>query len=67
MHNISIDVDECVEDTDGCDQICTDIDGSYTCSCEVGYDLAEDQHGCDGKELLNRMNNWGFIELPIRQ
>ena len=45
-----VDIDECAEDTDGCAQICTDTDGSYFCSCEIGYDLAEDQHGCIGKE-----------------
>ena len=45
-----IDVDECAEDTDGCAQICMDTDGSYFCSCEIGYNLAEDQHDCDGKK-----------------
>lgn len=43
------DVDECAEDTDGCAQLCTDTDGSYFCSCEAGFDLTEDQHGCTGK------------------
>lgn len=54
MHNyyLPADVDECVEDTHGCAQICTDTDGSYTCSCEVGYNLSEDQHGCDGKQSI---------------
>ena len=43
-----LDIDECTEDIDGCIQTCTDTDGSYTCSCDVGYDLAKDGHGCDG-------------------
>ena len=43
------DIDECTEDADGCAQICTDTDGSYNCSCGPGYELANDQRGCDGK------------------
>ena len=42
------DIDECAEDTHDCAQMCTDTDGSYMCSCDVGYDLAFDSHGCDG-------------------
>ena len=50
------DVDECAEDTDECAQLCTDTEGSYFCSCEVGYDLAEDQHGCVGKIIKCTMS-----------
>ena len=46
---IYIDINECAEDTDGCAQTCTDTDGSYTCFCDVGYQLANDGHGCDGE------------------
>ena len=46
------DIDECAEDMDGCAQICTDTDGSYTCSCDSGYNLANDSHGCDGKQSV---------------
>ena len=44
-----IDIDECAESRDNCAQICTDTDGSYTCSCEAGYDLASDGRGCNGE------------------
>ena len=44
-----IDINECAEDTDDCAQTCTDTDGSYTCLCDVGYELANDEHGCDGE------------------
>ena len=43
-----IDINECIEDANSCAQICADTDGSYTCSCEVGYNLAYDGSGCDG-------------------
>ena len=49
-NNIPVDIDECAEDRDGCAQICTDTDSSYFCSCEVGYDLARDRHGCNGEK-----------------
>ncbi|XP_066299158.1 uncharacterized protein [Branchiostoma lanceolatum] len=31
------DINECSLGTDGCDQICENVPGSFTCSCWVGY------------------------------
>ena len=45
------DIDECTERIDGCAQICTDTDGSYTCSCNSGYQLGNNNHDCDGKTM----------------
>ena len=42
------DINECAEDTDSCAQTCTDTDGSYVCSCDTGFWLANDSLGCDG-------------------
>ena len=47
-HILYVDVNECIEDVDGCAQICTDTLGSYTCSCRSGYQLASDDHQCNG-------------------
>lgn len=55
MNTVS-DVNECVEDTDDCAQVCIDIDLGYTCSCQSGYRLASDGRGCDGK-ARNLMHN----------
>ena len=44
-----LDVDECAEDTSGCTQTCTNTVGSYECSCDYGYRIASDNHGCNGK------------------
>lgn len=46
------DVDECLSDNGGCDHNCTDSDGSYTCSCNNGYQLNSDGHKCDGKQAF---------------
>ena len=35
-----------MEGADGCVQICTNTPGSYVCSCQSGYRLARDRHGC---------------------
>ena len=46
---MNTDINECAEGTDRCDQTCTDTDGSYTCSCDAGYELANNNHQCDGE------------------
>ena len=48
----TIDIDECSEDIDGCAQTCTNTNGSYSCSCRIGYRLAGDDHGCNGMPNL---------------
>ncbi|CAH1243359.1 PKDREJ [Branchiostoma lanceolatum] len=32
-----IDIDECSLGTDGCDHVCENVPGNFTCSCWVGY------------------------------
>lgn len=59
-HNSTLyipDIDECIEDIDGCVQTCTNTMGSYTCSCNAGYRLASDNHGCNG--------GWTFHDKQI--
>ena len=45
-NNCMTDIDECTEGTAGCDQTCTNVPGSYFCSCESGYRLASNLLGC---------------------
>ena len=42
------DIDECSEDTDNCNQICTNTEGSFTCGCDDGYLLDSDETTCNG-------------------
>ena len=43
-----IDIDECAEGINGCIHSCSNTEGNYTCSCNSGYRLASDNHGCEG-------------------
>ena len=50
-----IDIDECLVDNGGCEFSCTNLEGinnttglGYQCGCENGYQLAPDNHDCDG-------------------
>ena len=44
-----LDIDECKNNTSGCDHYCNNEIGSYNCECKKGYTLADDSHTCDGK------------------
>ncbi|XP_030830249.1 uncharacterized protein LOC577184 isoform X4 [Strongylocentrotus purpuratus] len=40
------DLDECAESVDGCDQLCINSVGSFSCDCNIGYDLQPDLKAC---------------------
>ncbi|XP_071806775.1 uncharacterized protein [Asterias amurensis] len=40
------DIDECMEETDGCDHLCMNTVGGYSCACVAGFTLLEDRHTC---------------------
>ncbi len=42
------DVNECLEQNGGCTQNCTNLAGSFSCSCSPGFLLAADERGCTG-------------------
>ena len=47
-HLFPADVDECAMGIDNCDQNCANTMGSYTCTCNAGYQLNSDGHTCNG-------------------
>lgn len=55
--SLFIDIDECAANTHDCgaDAICTNNEGSFTCSCPDGFE--GDGKTCQGKKLK--------IEMPI--
>ena len=44
-----IDINECSLSNGGCYHYCTNNDGTFTCSCQTGYNLNVDGVTCDGK------------------
>ena len=43
-----IDIDECASDNGGCEHTCANTAGSFTCSCDDGFELVN-SFGCSGK------------------
>ena len=46
---VCIDQDECALGTHDCAQVCINTPGSYTCSCNPGYELADNNRSCNGQ------------------
>ena len=51
------DIDECLSDRGGCEHNCTNIEGSFQCSCSQGYSLADGGFQCIGEFDFNGHNN----------
>ncbi len=51
------DVNECFTNNGGCDGLCTDTRGSYTCSCGSGFVLGSNAHSCDGEFIKFQSNH----------
>ena len=49
---IKKDINECSEGISGCSQLCINTIGSYSCSCQFGYQLDSDSYTCLGKDIL---------------
>ena len=43
-------MNECATNNGGCAHICTDTEGSFTCSCRSGFELASNGLDCNGEE-----------------
>ena len=50
------DIAECDEDNGGCEQICTNTEGNYECSCTNGYVLDGNGHNCSGTYIYLTMD-----------
>ena len=49
QHNDTQNSDAQRNNTQLCEQICTNTIGSYNCSCSSDYNLADDLHSCLGR------------------
>lgn len=46
------DIDECSLATTPCDQECTNLNGSFQCTCRPGYSLKEDKTACSSMSYV---------------
>lgn len=45
-----LDIDECMKPgTQACSQICTNLNGTFECSCSDGYTLDSNKYDCTSK------------------
>lgn len=52
------DINECASDSNLCNQRCNNVMGSFQCSCDEGYSLANDRKTCmDINECILDLHN----------
>ena len=56
-----IEVNECNQGNGGCEHTCNNTDGSFSCSCNTGYQLSG-KH-CSGTGIDINLDNIHFIKL----
>ena len=54
---VQTDINEC-EEVNDCQQICLNMKGNYTCSCNKGFRLADDGTTCTGKITAHYKHNF---------
>ncbi len=54
-----VDIDECSTNNGGCAQVCTNTDGSFMCSCNSGFVLADDLATCNGE--IENIHNYYLV------
>ena len=59
------DIDECSEQSSGCQQNCTNTVGSFHCSCSGGYNLDTDGLSCTQGKLFNKVNMYDLVFASI--
>ena len=47
------DINECTDNNGGCEHICVNNEGSYSCSCKSGYTLNSNGRNCSGKNMFD--------------
>ena len=45
----TLDINECGSNNGGCNQLCTNTAGSFTCSCRTGFTLGSNRQTCVGE------------------
>ena len=52
-----VDIDECAFKNGGCKGQCINTDGSYSCTCDPGFEIGPDNHSCVNIDECDRFRN----------
>jgi hypothetical protein len=66
---VSLDIDECSTNGHGCEDVCINSEGSYSCGCSDGYILNEDGRTCSiscGGRLTEVSGSFHTPDWPLR-
>ena len=68
MYITTIDIDECITNNGGCEQLCTNTIGNFNCSCTDGYNLILGSF-CAGKieKIIPKYNLFVQISMSVNQ
>ncbi|CAB3988702.1 Signal peptide, CUB and EGF-like domain-containing 3 [Paramuricea clavata] len=62
------DIDECLQDNGGCAHICTNLRGSYECSCKgLDYRLHADKHECVDLTNVDSITRKIRLRIQVKQ
>ncbi len=56
-----LDIDECSRDLDNCNQLCSNTNGGFSCSCMDGFQLQNDNRTCEGIYNMAHDGNYFFF------
>ena len=64
VYNYYVDIDQCLVNNGGCEFSCANLEGinnatglGYQCGCDYGYQLAPNNHNCNGMYVC-KINNY---------
>lgn len=61
------DIDECSVLNGNCHHICSNEEGTFTCSCHPGYELLNDNRTCQGLIIFSECHDYYYSSLPEGQ
>ena len=50
-HNYNLDILNCMINDHNCSQLCVEVEGSFNCSCYLGFELHKDKVTCTGNQM----------------
>ena len=65
MNLIAADIIECDENLHLCEQVCTNTESSYECSCNPGYTLSINRFSCNSEIIPSQLTIQLDLELKV--